>query len=178
MGIFGSSAKAASEKPAGQGKGSSPATTLSIVGTGMTVRGDLETDGVVKVEGTVDGHVKAGSQVLVAKGGVVHGDIETTEAVVGGAVKGAIRAKERVEVQAGASVEGDVTTRRIAVAEGATLNGQIRMGDGAWSLDERGTESKAVARTQQPSAGAPRPSSVPVARIAMPPRATSPGQSP
>ncbi len=174
MGIFGSNAKAAGEKPAGQGKGSPAATSLSIVGTGMTVRGDLETDGVVKVEGTVDGHVKAGSQVLVAKGGVVHGDIETTEAVVGGIVHGAIRAKERVEVQAGAAVEGDVTTRRIAVAEGATLNGQIRMGDAPWSA----SESKAVVTTPQPAAGAGRPSSAPVARIAVPPRAPGSGQTP
>lgn len=178
MGIFGSNTKAAGEKPAGQGKGSPAATSLSIVGTGMTVRGDLETDGVVKVEGTVDGHVKAGSQVLVARGGVVHGDIETTEAVVGGIVHGAIRAKERVEVQAGAAVEGDVTTRRIAVAEGATLNGQIRMGDGPWSRDEKASEPRAVVTIQQPTAGAGRPSSAPVARIAMPPRAQGSGQIP
>jgi cytoskeletal protein CcmA (bactofilin family) len=173
MGIFGGSAKTNAEKPAGQGKGSPAATSLSIVGEGMTVRGDLETDGVVKVEGTVDGHVKAGSQVLVAKGGVVHGDIETTEAVVGGAVNGSIRAKERVEVQAGASVEGDVTTRRIAVAEGASLNGLIRMGDGAWSRDEKTSDSRVEARTQT-AVGPVRPSSVPVARIAVPPRATNP----
>jgi len=157
-----------------QGKGSPAATSLSIVGAGMTVRGDLETDGVVKVEGTVDGHVKANSQVLVAKGGVVHGDIETTEAVVGGMVHGAIRAKERVEVQAGASVEGDVTTRRIAVAEGGTLNGQIRMGDGAWNREEKAADSTPVVRTQ-PVGTSARPSSVPVARIAVPPRATNSG---
>jgi cytoskeletal protein CcmA (bactofilin family) len=175
MGIFGGNAKAAGEKPAEKSKGSAAATGLSIVGAGMTVRGDLETDGVVKVEGTVDGHVKAGTQVLVAKGGVVHGDIETNEAVVGGAVNGAIRAKERVEVQAGASVAGDITTRRIAVAEGASLNGMIRMGDGAWTREERTSDSQAVVRTQ--AVGPVRPSSVPVARIAMPPRATNPGQS-
>jgi cytoskeletal protein CcmA (bactofilin family) len=173
MGIFGGNAKAVGEKPAGQGKGSPAATSLSIVGAGMTVRGDLETDGVVKVEGTVDGHVKAGMQVLVAKGGVVHGDIETTEAVVGGAVNGSIRAKERVEVQTGASVEGDITTRRIAVAEGASLNGLIKMGDGAWSRDDKSSDSQAVVRTQS-AVGPARPSSVPVARIAMPPRATNP----
>lgn len=177
MGIFSGSAKPAGEKPVPQSKGTPAATSLSIVGAGMTIRGDLETDGVVKVEGTVEGQVKAKSQVLVAKGGLVHGDIETTEAVVGGKVNGAIRAKERVEVQAGAFVEGDVTTRRIAVAEGGTLNGQIRMGDSAWSRDERGSESKGGVRT--PAVGVPvRPSAAPMARVAMPPRATGsePGQ--
>jgi len=160
MGIFSNSDKPAGEKPVPQSRGTPAATGLSIVGAGMTIRGDLETDGVVKVEGTVEGLVKATAQVLVAKGGVVHGDIETTEAVVGGKVNGAIRARDRVEVQAGAFVEGDVTTRRIAVAEGGTLNGQIRMGE---------SESKLVVRA--PSTGTPaRPPSVPVARVATPPR--------
>jgi len=169
MSIFGSSDKAAGEKPP-QSKGPPVVTSLSIVGAGMTVRGDLDTEGVVKVEGTVDGHVRAGQQVLVAKGGVVHGDIETTEAVVGGAVDGSIVARDRIEVQAGASVAGDVTTRRIAVAEGAMLNGQIKMGDGSVGRDD-----KSAARAQ-PAPSQSRPSTVPVARIAMPPRATNPGQ--
>jgi len=175
MGIFSSKAKPAGAKSATQGKGSAAA-SLSIVGAGTTVLGDVEADGVVKVEGTVEGKVKANSQVLVAKGGVVRGDIETTDAVVGGTVYGAIRAKERVEVQSGASVEGDVTTRRIAIAEGGTLNGHVRMGDGAPSQDDKATDSKAVIRT--PPGNVPgRPSSVPVAHIATPPRVTGSGPS-
>ena len=50
-----------------------PAGGLSIVAVGMTVRGDLESNGTVKVEGAVEGHVRAANQVLVAKGGVVGG---------------------------------------------------------------------------------------------------------
>lgn len=176
MGIFGGSATPASEKPAGPSKSSPAATHLSIVGAGMTIRGDLETDGVVKVEGTVEGHVQAGSQVLVAKGGTVHGDIETIEAVVGGAVNGAIRARERVEVQAGASVTGDITTVRLAVVEGASLNGQIKMGGGAWGRDDK-VESRASGRTPPP-ADPVRPSSAPAARVATPSRPAGPGQNP
>lgn len=141
------------------------ATSISVIGVGMSVRGDVETAGVVKVEGLVDGHVIAGSQVLVAKGGCVKGDIETGEAVIGGEVAGAVNAGERVEIQAGATIQGDITTKRIAVAEGATLNGHIRMGD------------VAQARPRQPTAPVPsmnRPS-VPVARVAVSPRTTQGG---
>ena len=180
MGLFGKKGLA-NETRAVQGRGpAAPSGGLSIIGAGMTVRGDLETNGVVKVEGTVDGHVKAKAQVLVANGGVVHGDIETTEAVVGGTVNGAIRARERLEVQAGASVQGDVTTRRIAVAEGASLNGLIRMDDGAQAKEtareEKPAEPRSEARPRMPSSQ-PRPSSVPVARIAVPPRTTSQSSS-
>jgi cytoskeletal protein CcmA (bactofilin family) len=141
---------------------------LSIIAVGMTIHGDIDSNGTVKVEGTVDGNVLARNQVLVAKGGVVRGDIEAREAVVGGAVYGAIRATDRVEVQPGATVHGDITTKRIAIAEGGILNGLIRMG-------ETPAEPRLAARTEgRPAKPAPvipvvRPS-VPVARVAVPPR--------
>ncbi len=167
MGIFSKKPESLEKVPSPPAaKGAPPAATLSIVGVGMVVRGDLESSGVVKVEGTVDGNVRARAQVLVAKAGAVHGDIETAEAVIGGTVSGAIRAGDRVEVQAGASVEGDVTTKRISVAEGGSLNGLIRMGPAA--ADEP-TGAKSAVRTQ-PGSGALRTSSVPGAELAMPPQ--------
>jgi cytoskeletal protein CcmA (bactofilin family) len=105
---------------------------LSVIAVGMTVRGNLDSNGTVKIEGTVEGDVHTRAQALVAKGGAVHGDLSADEIVVGGTVTGAVRARGRVEIQTGAVVDGDVTTRRILVAEGATLNGLVRMGDAAF----------------------------------------------
>jgi cytoskeletal protein CcmA (bactofilin family) len=150
MGIFsGKGAPGSPAEPAG----------LSIISVGLTIRGDLESSGTVKVEGTVEGSVLAKHQVLVAKGGLVRGDIMARETVVGGEVHGSISADERVEVQAGAAVHGDITTRRISVSEGARLNGQVRMGEAA-------AESKAAAMPPAPQK--PR-TSIPVVRVAVPP---------
>jgi len=95
----------------------------------LRVEGDLSSDGVVKVEGTVVGTVRASRQVLVAKGGVVEGDIVTREAIIGGEVRGGIGAEERVELQATSVVHGDITTKRLFVQEGGEINGVIRMGE-------------------------------------------------
>ncbi len=103
-------------------------TTLSIIAKDLTVGGDLTTDGVVKIEGTVKGTVRAGTQVLIAPGAVVQGDLHTSEAVIGGRVEGTVHATDRVEVQATAQVQGDVLTRRIVVLEGGSVNGSIKMG--------------------------------------------------
>ncbi len=169
MGIFGKPKPAAEPRASQPRTAPAPSTTLSIIGAGMTVRGDLDANGVVKIEGSVDGNVRAAAQVLVAKGGSVQGDVETTEAVVGGTVSGAIQARDRVEIQAGASVHGDITTRRIAVAEGGTLNGLIRMDETPAAREEHTAEVRAEAR---PRPGPAQRSSVPMARIAVPPRAT------
>lgn len=102
---------------------------LSIIATGMTVTGDIDSNGVVKVEGRVEGNVRSARQVLVGRQGLVRGDIETREAVIGGTVEGTITATERVEIQATASLQGDVVTRSIAIAEGGKVNGSVRMED-------------------------------------------------
>ncbi len=114
-------------------------TTMSVIGAGMRIIGNVETNGVVKVEGTVEGAVRGARQVLLGRSGVILGDIHAADAVIGGKVVGSIAATERVELQATASVEGDVNTRSIVVFEGGQINGTVRMG-----------ESVAAARSQNP----------------------------
>ena len=100
---------------------------LSIIATGTTIIGDVRTDGTVKVEGAVEGHVIAAQQVLLARGSQVKGDVQTREAVIGGLVEGSIHATERVEIQATAVVQGDISTQRIVIAEGGQVNGALVM---------------------------------------------------
>src|SRR6266513_2522165 len=104
---------------------------LSIIGTGMRVVGDISADGVVKIEGTVVGTVRAGRQVLVGKGGEVEGDVISREAIIGGEVRGSIRADERIEIQSTSVVHGDIAAKRLLVQEGGEINGVVRMGEAA-----------------------------------------------
>ena len=107
---------------------------FSIIASDMTVIGDLETEGVVRIEGRVKGTVRASAQVLVATGAVIEGDLHTQEAVIAGQVSGGIRASDRVELQGSAVVAGDIHTPRIAIVEGAKVTGEVKM-DMAASLD-------------------------------------------
>ncbi len=133
------------EKPR---SGPEPDAGLSIIGTGMRVEGDVSADGVVKVEGSIVGTVRAARQVLVAKGGLVEGDILTREAIVGGEVRGGIQATERVELQATSVVHGDITTRRLFVQEGGEINGILHMGaEVAEQLEGRSVAGKFSAET-------------------------------
>ena len=100
---------------------------FSIIARDMTVVGDLETEGVVRIEGRVRGTVRVGAQVLVAAGAVIEGDLHTQEAVVAGQVSGAIHATDRIELQATAVVSGDIHTARISIVEGAKVSGEVKM---------------------------------------------------
>jgi cytoskeletal protein CcmA (bactofilin family) len=125
MGIFSSSqgqngGAAAPRRPSGQ-------QSLSIVAADLVVTGDLQADGVIRIEGRVAGNVVSGIQILLSEGGVVEGDLRTREAVLGGEVHGNVIASERVEVQPTAAVHGDIITPRLLIQEGGRVNGGVRM---------------------------------------------------
>src|SRR5918912_3140347 len=103
--------------------------SLSIIAAGTRIDGNVETDGVIKIEGRVEGSIRAARQVLVGRQGEVEGDIHTREAVIGGTVQGTIVATERLEVQGTSVIVGDVDTRAIAVVEGGKINGTVRISD-------------------------------------------------
>lgn len=110
------------------GSGPEGTDTLTVIAQGTTFTGEIISDGIVKVEGVVSGVVRATRQVLVARGGLVDGDIFTREANVGGEIKGTIHAEERVELQAESVVHGDITTQRMLIHEGGEVNGFVKMG--------------------------------------------------
>jgi cytoskeletal protein CcmA (bactofilin family) len=112
-----------------QGRGPVRDGVLSIIAADLKVVGELSTEGVVKVDGLVEGNIKATKQVLVSKEGSVKGDVRSSEVIVGGRIEGSVQATGRVEVQSSATVVGDILTKRILVHEGGEVNGHLRMGE-------------------------------------------------
>lgn len=119
-------------KDEGSGKGGTRAggeATLSIISAGTTVTGDIDSGGTLKVEGRVEGSVKRAAQVMLAKEGVINGDVVASEVVVGGVITGGVTASERLELQSTAVVNGDISTKSIVVMEGARINGGVKMSE-------------------------------------------------
>ncbi len=112
-----------------QTNGTPPEAVISIVGPGMKIVGDCQTDGTIRIEGAIDGSVRAGKAVVVGKDGFVDGDIHTQDAVISGRVQGTVIAESRLELQATCQIDGRVRARRLQLEEGAILNGTVEMGD-------------------------------------------------
>ena len=118
-------------KPDGRPTSPSVEAALSIIANGMRITGDVETSGVVKVDGEITGSIISARQVLLGRGGTVRGNIGAGEVVVGGTVEGSVVARECLELQSSAAIHGDIETRSIVVVEGARINGRVRMTDTA-----------------------------------------------
>jgi cytoskeletal protein CcmA (bactofilin family) len=93
----------------------------------MKVNGDCETDGTLRIEGSVQGAVKAGKAVVIGKDGVVIGDIVTQDGLIAGKVEGTVTAHSRLELQASCRIDGEVHTPRLQLEEGAVFNGNLQM---------------------------------------------------
>lgn len=131
---------------AGEGK-SAPGGegALSIVAAGMSVTGNVETNGVIKIEGTITGSILGARQVLLGRQGEIKGDVNAREVVLGGRVQGNVRASERVEIQATSVVNGDIVAKSIVVVEGGRINGAVRMDDVVESRQPELVKSQPVA---------------------------------
>ena len=111
------------------GGGAPPDTVISIIGPGMRVVGECATDGTLRIEGSIQGTVRAGKAVVVGKDGEVEGGIFTQDAVISGRVSGSLLAESRLELQATCQIEGEVRARRMQLEEGAMLNGTVQLGE-------------------------------------------------
>jgi len=111
--------------------GTPPEAVISVIGSGMKVTGNIQTDGSVRIDGSIEGDVRAGKSVVSGKGGLVEGNIFTQDSVLSGRVTGSVVAESRLEVQTTAIIMGDVQARRMQLEEGASLQGQVRVGENA-----------------------------------------------
>ena len=115
----------------GLGRAVSAEEATSIIGRGMRITGDLDTIGTVRVDGRVEGTIRAGKAVIVGDGGEVVGDVITQDAVIGGHVHGTVIAESGLELQSSCVVEGEIRTRpeHLKIDQGARFNGRIAMPD-------------------------------------------------
>ena len=103
----------------------------SIIAPGMTITGDCESEGTVRIEGRIEGKIRAGKSVVVGRDAQIVGDILTQDAIIVGRVSGSITAESRVELRADCDIEGEIRSPKVQMDEGARFNGQLHMEDPA-----------------------------------------------
>jgi cytoskeletal protein CcmA (bactofilin family) len=99
----------------------------SVLDAQIVVRGDIETEGTLRIDGRLEGNVlRAGSLVVGATGTIV-GDVRAAELVICGTIQGNIDVERRVELESTANVIGDLSADAILVHEGGTVRGRLQV---------------------------------------------------
>ncbi|SEP37007.1 polymer-forming cytoskeletal protein [Nitrosovibrio sp. Nv6] len=102
----------------------------SLIGTDTEIRGDINFEGGLRIDGRVTGNITASgdrpSTLIMSKDAFVQGQIEVSYAIINGTVVGPIHSHEYLELQAEATVSGAVSYKNMAMHIGATVNGVCR----------------------------------------------------
>ncbi|MBA4416308.1 MAG: hypothetical protein C0392_00130 [Syntrophus sp. (in: bacteria)] len=94
-----------------------------IISSESSIKGDLATKGVVRLDGTINGNIKA-DWLIVGETGIVKGDVVSRRVVIDGTIKGNITSEETVEIKSKGAVEGDIFTTKLIISEGAFFDGR------------------------------------------------------
>lgn len=98
----------------------------TIIAKGITFIGTLEGEGIVQIEGRVEGEIKLKGSVTVTTTGEVKGPITADSVRVAGEVQGSITARDNLCLERTGSIHGDVSTCSLVVENGR-LDGSSKM---------------------------------------------------
>ena len=99
----------------------------TVIAKDLLVTGKLSGEGVVQIEGTVEGEVSLKGYVIVTPTGKVKGPVEADVIRVAGQVEGNLISHDHVQLERTGTIHGDVTTVSFVIENGGRLNGRTTM---------------------------------------------------
>ena len=118
----------------------------TYVAPGTRIVGTIMGKGSYVFCGTIEGDCDISGPVTLAEGGRWKGTIKATDIVIAGNVEGDVIGEQRVEIAGTARVTGSLAGHSIAVAEGAIIEGDIKVKSGAAPVtfqEKRGADAHA-----------------------------------
>ena len=102
----------------------------TFVAASTKITGTISGKGAYVFCGVVEGDCDVEGPVTLAEGSKWHGTLRARDIVVAGTVEGDVIATQRVEIKGTARVIGSLSGHSIAVAEGAVIEGEIKVTSG------------------------------------------------
>ena len=99
----------------------------TVVASGATIIGTMKGEGIIQVEGVVEGEIDLKGAVIVAPTGLVKGPVTADVIRVAGRIEGEVNARDHLFIERTGSLQGDFTTVSLVVEDGGRLNGKATM---------------------------------------------------
>ena len=101
----------------------------SLIGAKTRIEGEVFFVGVLRLEGTICGNVRARLEqpgtLIVSAQGLIDGEVAGPHLVVNGIINGQVTGFETLELRSSARVSGDVYYKLRAVRQGAIVEGRL-----------------------------------------------------
>ena len=123
---------------------------MTYIAKGSKIAGTLTGEGAYVFCGDVEGDCAIKGPVTLAEGGRWTGTLRATDVVIAGTVEGDVIADNRVEIAGTARIVGSLSGMSIAVAEGAVIEGEIKVTTGG--APKAFAEKRSLAMTHESAA--------------------------
>jgi cytoskeletal protein CcmA (bactofilin family) len=101
---------------------------INILSNGTKVKGDIISNGDIRIDGELVGNLATKGKVVVGNSGKIQGEVQASNIEVSGFIKGKVTANELLTMQTAAKIEGDIVAGKLAVEPGAIFTGTCSMG--------------------------------------------------
>ena len=101
----------------------------NIIGNGTLIKGEIESNGDIRIDGKVIGLLKSNGKIVLGQNGTIEGDIYCKQADLSGHVNGKIFVDELTSLKSTSRVEGELTTKQLYIEIGAKFIGRCDMGN-------------------------------------------------
>lgn len=112
----------------------------NLIDSGTVITGDVKTEGNIRVDGTLEGSVRAKGKVVVGPSGKIEGEVFCQNADISGTLKAKITVSELLSLQSTANLLGDIITNKLKIEPGAEFSGTCSMGAVIKDIHEQGKD--------------------------------------
>lgn len=102
--------------------------TTNIIGNGTIIKGEIESNGDIRIDGRVEGVLRSNGKIVLGEKGSVEGEMYCKQADLSGRVLGKITVEELTSLKSKSRVEGELTTKQLFIEIGAIFTGKCDMG--------------------------------------------------
>ncbi|MFA6923629.1 MAG: polymer-forming cytoskeletal protein [Bacteroidales bacterium] len=101
--------------------------TINLIGTGTIIKGDIKSNGDIRIDGTLIGSLESKGKVVVGPTGNIEGEVNCQNADISGIVKAQVTVTELITLKSTAKLTGDLLTNKLAIEPGANFSGTCNM---------------------------------------------------
>jgi cytoskeletal protein CcmA (bactofilin family) len=100
---------------------------INLVGAGTTIKGDINCNGDIRIDGSLQGNLNTKGKVVIGETGKVKGEIVCKNSDLSGELEGKIKVSELLSLKSTAKIFGDIIANKLAIEPGSKFTGNCNM---------------------------------------------------
>jgi len=99
----------------------------TLIGEQCYIIGSLNGNGLIKIDGSIDGDLFCEDDVILGVSGHIKGNMTCNNAYIHGIIQGNISCKSTLTIENCGKVKGDILVKKLMISEGGVLDGKCTM---------------------------------------------------